>query len=68
MIYRSLITLSVSLCLEVWLSILLYRRRVSKPSFKTTMDGYTQALEAPKRQAQAALANLIMRTGKVGHA
>jgi integrase len=37
-------------------------------SFKTTMDGYTQALEAPKRQAQAALANLIMRTGKVGHA
>ena len=37
-------------------------------SFKTTMDDYTQALEAPKRQAQAALANLIMRTGKVGHA
>jgi site-specific recombinase XerD len=37
-------------------------------SFKTTMDGYTQALEAPKREAQAALADLIMRTGKVGHA
>lgn len=37
-------------------------------SFKTTMDGYTQALEAPKRQAQAALADLIMHTGKVGHA
>jgi integrase len=37
-------------------------------SFKTTMDGYTQALEAPKRQAQAALADLIMRTGQVGHA
>ncbi|HEX3153157.1 MAG TPA: hypothetical protein VHV32_00970 [Candidatus Angelobacter sp.] len=37
-------------------------------SFKTTMDGYTQALEAPKRQGQAALAYLIMRTGKVGHA
>jgi len=37
-------------------------------SFKTTMDGYMQALEAPKRQAQAALADLIMRTGKVGHA
>jgi integrase len=37
-------------------------------SFKTTMDGYTQALEAPKRQAQAALADLIMRTSKVGHA
>jgi integrase len=37
-------------------------------SFKTTMDGYTQALEAPKRQAQVALADLIMRTGKVGHA
>jgi integrase len=37
-------------------------------SFKTTMDGYTQALEAPKRQAEAALADLIMRTGKVGHA
>jgi hypothetical protein len=37
MIYRSLITLSVSLCLEVWLSILLYRRRVSKlfPAFVT---------------------------------
>ena len=37
-------------------------------SFKTTMDGYTQALEAPKRQAQAALEDLIMRPGKVGHA
>jgi integrase len=37
-------------------------------SFKTTMDGYTQALETPKRQAQSALADLIMRTGKVGHA
>jgi hypothetical protein len=32
------------------------------------MNGYTQALELPKRQAQAQLANLIMRTGKVGHA
>ena len=39
-----------------------------RASFKTTMDGYTQALEAPKRQAQAALADLIMRTGVVGHA
>lgn len=37
-------------------------------SFKTTMDGYTQALEPPKRQAQQALADLIMRTGKVAHA
>jgi integrase len=37
-------------------------------SFKTTMDGYTQALEPPKRQAQQALADLIMHTGKVGHA
>ena len=37
-------------------------------SFKTTMDGYTQALEEPKRQAQDQLADLIMRTGKVGHA
>jgi integrase len=37
-------------------------------SFKTTMDGYTQALEAPKRQAQAALADLIMRTGTAFHA
>jgi site-specific recombinase XerD len=36
-------------------------------SFKTTMDGYTQALEAPKRQAQAALADLIMRAGKVAY-
>jgi hypothetical protein len=32
------------------------------------MNGYTQALELPKRQAQEHLANLIMRTGKVGHA
>jgi hypothetical protein len=32
------------------------------------MDGYTQALSEPKRQAQHALADLIMRTGKVGHA
>jgi integrase len=37
-------------------------------SFKTTIDGYTQALETPKCQAQAALADLIMRMGKVGHA
>lgn len=37
-------------------------------SFKTTMDAYTQALEEPKRQAQARLAELIMETGKVGHA
>lgn len=44
------------------------RELLRHASFKTTMDGYTQALEAPKRQAQAALADLIMRTGKVGHA
>jgi integrase len=37
-------------------------------SFGTTMNGYTQALELPKRQAQEQLANLIMSTGKVGHA
>lgn len=37
-------------------------------SFKTTMDGYTQALDEPKRLAQARLADLIMRTGKVGNA
>ncbi len=37
-------------------------------SFKTTMDGYTQAMEQPKRQAQEQLADLIMGTGKVGHA
>jgi integrase len=37
-------------------------------SFKTTMDAYTQALREPKRQAQERLADLIMRTGKVGHA
>ena len=37
-------------------------------SFSTTMDGYTQALEQPKRQAQEQLANLIMRTGEVDHA
>jgi integrase len=37
-------------------------------SFKTTMDGYTQAMDEPKRQAKNALAELIMQTGKVGHA
>jgi integrase len=37
-------------------------------SFRTTMDGYTQALDEPKRQAQERLADLIMRTGEVGHA
>jgi integrase len=37
-------------------------------SFRTTMDNYTQALDEPKRQAQERLADLIMRTGKVGHA
>jgi hypothetical protein len=37
-------------------------------SFRTTMDNYTQALDEPKRQAQKRLADLIMRTGKVGHA
>lgn len=41
---------------------------VRHASFKTTMDGYTQALEEPKRQAQEQLAALIMRTGPVGHA
>jgi len=38
------------------------------PPLKTTMDGYTQAMEEPKRQAQEELANLIMRTGEVAHA
>ena len=37
-------------------------------SFRTTMDSYTQALDEPKRQAQKRLADLIMQTGKVGHA
>jgi site-specific recombinase XerD len=37
-------------------------------SFKTTMDGYTQVLREPKRQVQHALADLIVRTGKVGYA
>jgi hypothetical protein len=32
------------------------------------MNGYSQALELLKRQAQAQLADLIMRTGKVAHA
>ena len=32
------------------------------------MDSYTQALDEPKRQAQARLADLIMRTGTAGHA
>jgi hypothetical protein len=34
----------------------------------STMDSYTQALDEPKRQAQERLADLIMQTGKVGHA
>jgi hypothetical protein len=37
-------------------------------SFSMTMDGYTQAMERPKSQAQRPLAELIMRMGKVGHA
>lgn len=37
-------------------------------SFRTTMDSYTQALDEPKRQAQKRLADLIMQSGKVGHA
>ena len=37
-------------------------------SFRTTMNGYTQAFEAEKREAQRQLATLIMRTGTVGHA
>ena len=41
---------------------------VRHASFGTTMDGYTQAFEAPKRQAQQQLAALVMRTGSVGHA
>ena len=44
------------------------RTRVGHASFGTTMDGYTQALEQPKRQAQEQLADLIMHTSKVGHA
>jgi integrase len=43
-------------------------RELLRHASKTTMDGYTQALETPKRPAQAALADLIMRVGKVGHA
>jgi integrase len=41
---------------------------VRHASIGTTMDVYTQAFEAPKRQAQQQLADLIMRTGTVGHA
>jgi hypothetical protein len=37
-------------------------------SFRTTVDSYTQALDEAKRQAQERLADLIMQTGKVGHA
>jgi len=37
-------------------------------SFKTTMDTYTQVVGESKRQAQESLADLIMRTGKPGHA
>lgn len=37
-------------------------------SIRTTMDSYTQALDEAKRQAQKRLADLIMQTGKVGHA
>jgi len=41
---------------------------VRHASFGTTMNGYTQAFEGSKRQAQEQLAALIMRTGTVGHA
>jgi integrase len=41
---------------------------VRHASIGTTMDVYTQAFEAPKRQAQQQLASLIMRTGTVGYA
>lgn len=41
---------------------------VRHASFGTTMNGYTQALEASKRQAQQQLAALIMRAETVGHA
>jgi len=37
-------------------------------NLSTTMDSYTQALDEPKRQAQKRLADLIMQTGKGGHA
>ncbi len=41
---------------------------VRHASFNTTMNGYTQAFEPSKRQAQEQLADLIMRTETVGHA
>jgi integrase len=41
---------------------------VRHASFNTTMNGYTQAFEPSKRQAQEQLADLIMRTGTVEHA
>jgi integrase len=41
---------------------------VRHASYNTTMNCYTQAFEAPKRQAQEQLAALIMRTGRVSHA
>jgi integrase len=37
-------------------------------SIRTTMDSYTQVLDEAKRHAQKRLADLIMQTGKVGHA
>ncbi|HEY3768499.1 MAG TPA: site-specific integrase [Candidatus Angelobacter sp.] len=37
-------------------------------SFKTTMDSYTQAMDEPKRLAQNAVTELIMREQKVGRA
>lgn len=41
---------------------------VRHASFNTTMNGYTQAFEPSKRQAQEQLAELIMRTETMGHA
>ena len=41
---------------------------VRHASFGTTMNGYTQAFEASKRQAQQQLAALIMREETVSHA
>ena len=43
------------------------RELVRHVSFDTTMNGYAQAFEPSKRQAQEQLADLTMRAETVGH-
>ena len=57
-----------SLIKSLGVDVKVVQELVRHASFGTTMNGYTQAFEAPKREAQQQLAALIMRTGTEGHA